>query len=62
MIEGGGVILLLLVAISGVLWYLADPSDALMWRSYHKVLAQSFIGFIVIHLLLALLHIRDFFG
>ncbi|GAA0788261.1 MULTISPECIES: cytochrome b/b6 domain-containing protein [Pseudomonadati] len=61
-IEGGGVILLLLVAISGVLWYLADPSDALMWRSYHKVFAQGFIGFIVIHLLLALLHIRDFFG
>ncbi|MCW3171577.1 cytochrome b/b6 domain-containing protein [Shewanella subflava] len=61
-IEGIGVILLLLVALSGVIWYLADPSDALMWRSYHKILAQGFIGFVVIHVLLALLHIRDFFG
>lgn len=60
-IEGIGVILLLLVAVSGVVWYLVDPSDALVWRSYHQVLGQCFIGFMIIHLLLALVHIKDFF-
>ncbi|MGI2114154.1 hypothetical protein CXF78_11900 [Shewanella sp. 11B5] len=61
-IEGVGVILLLLVVVSGAGWYIADPSNALAWRGYHIVFAQGFIGFIVVHCLLALLHLRDFFN
>ncbi|QDE32317.1 MULTISPECIES: cytochrome b/b6 domain-containing protein [Shewanella] len=60
-IEGLGVIVLLLVALSGAIWYVADPSNALMWRSYHILFAQVFIGFIVIHFILAIVHIRDLF-
>ncbi|QIR13714.1 cytochrome b/b6 domain-containing protein [Shewanella aestuarii] len=60
-IEGLGVILLLLVCVTGLVWFLVAPSDAITWRDYHKVFAQGFIGFLVLHALLALLHIRDFF-
>ncbi|GGQ26950.1 cytochrome b/b6 domain-containing protein [Shewanella litoralis] len=61
-IEGLGVILLLLVALTGAAWYAADPSNALTWRYYHIVFAHGFIGFIVLHCVLALLHLRDFFN
>lgn len=61
-IEGLGVILLLLVAVTGAAWYIADPSNALTWRNYHIIFAHGFIGFIVVHCLLALLHLRDFFS
>ncbi|MGZ9899319.1 cytochrome b/b6 domain-containing protein [Shewanella gaetbuli] len=60
-IEGIGVVLLVLVSVTGILWYIVDPSDALTWRSYHKLFAQGFIGFLIVHVLLALLHIKDFF-
>jgi len=60
-IEGFGVIVLLLVALSGAIWYVADPSNALMWRSYHILFAQAFIGFVVVHFILAIVHIRDLF-
>ncbi|WP_350431569.1 cytochrome b/b6 domain-containing protein [Shewanella sp. H8] len=60
-IEGLGVIALLLVSLSGAIWFFSDPSNALMWRSYHILFAQVFIGFIVIHFILAIVHIRDLF-
>ncbi|UJF21632.1 cytochrome b/b6 domain-containing protein [Shewanella sp. OMA3-2] len=60
-VEGIGIILLLLVAVTGVIWYFVDLGDALTWRSYHQIFAQCFIGFMIIHLLLGLLHIKDFF-
>ncbi|MGX9462251.1 cytochrome b/b6 domain-containing protein [Shewanella sp. A14] len=60
-IEGIGVMLMLLVACSGAAWYFADTSDALLWRRYHIIFAQGFVGFIVIHCVLAILHIRDLF-
>ncbi|MCL1114361.1 cytochrome b/b6 domain-containing protein [Shewanella basaltis] len=61
-IEGIGVILLLLVVITGGVWYAVEPHAALVWRGYHILFAQGFIGFIVLHCLLALLHLRDFFS
>ncbi|UAL44510.1 cytochrome b/b6 domain-containing protein [Shewanella inventionis] len=60
-IEGLGVIILLLVAMTGVAWFVAEPVNALAWRHYHIVFVHAFIGFIVVHCLLALLHIRAFF-
>lgn len=60
-IEGLGVILLLLVCLTGLGWFLVAPSEAITWRYYHQIFAQGFVGFIVLHALLALLHIRDFF-
>lgn len=61
LLEGLGIILLLLVAITGVIWFFASSDTALQWRSWHKLFAQGFIGFIVLHALLALSHLRDFF-
>lgn len=60
-IEGVGILLLIGVGFTGVLWYcLQGSSDALIWRSYHIVFAKGFIGFIVIHFICACLHLLDF--
>ncbi|WP_282109984.1 cytochrome b/b6 domain-containing protein [Shewanella algicola] len=61
-IEGLGVILLLLVALTGVAWFVAEPANALTWRHYHIVCVHGFIGFVVLHCILGLLHIREFFN
>jgi len=49
------------VGFTGVIWYLLQGTpDALLWRGYHIFLAKSFIGFIVLHIVLAGLHLLDF--
>lgn len=60
-IEGIGILLLVGVGFTGVLWYcLQGSSDALFWRSNHIVFAQGFMGFILIHIICAGLHLLDF--
>ncbi|MGE6651268.1 hypothetical protein BEL05_11905 [Shewanella colwelliana] len=60
-IEGIGLILLLLVSITGAMWYFTQgSSEALNWRSYHHSAAHGFIGFIIIHSICAAAHLLDF--
>lgn len=60
-VEGLGLLIFLAVGLTGVLWFLTQgTSDALMWRSYHTVCATGFIGFIVVHVIFAGLHLLDF--
>ncbi len=59
-IEGIGLLLLVGVSFSGLIWFcMQGSSDALVWRSYHILLAKSFIGFIFVHALCACLHLVD---
>ncbi|GIU28326.1 cytochrome b/b6 domain-containing protein [Shewanella sp. MBTL60-007] len=61
-VEGVGMLLFLAVGVSGIAWFATQgSSDALMWRGYHIHLAQAFIGFIVVHVIFACLHLLDFF-
>ncbi|WP_076410159.1 cytochrome b/b6 domain-containing protein [Shewanella sp. UCD-KL12] len=60
-VEGLGMLLMLGVALTGVMWFfLQGSSDALTWRSYHIWFAKGFIGFIVVHVIFACLHLLDF--
>ncbi|ACJ30713.1 Conserved hypothetical protein [Shewanella piezotolerans WP3] len=60
-VEGLGLLIFLAVGLTGVLWFLTQgTTDALMWRSYHTVCAKGFIGFIVVHVIFAGLHLLDF--
>ncbi|ABV38393.1 conserved hypothetical protein [Shewanella sediminis HAW-EB3] len=60
-IEGLGMLVFVGVGFTGVIWYfLQGTPDALLWRGYHIMLAKSFIGFIVLHIVLAGLHLLDF--
>ncbi|MDB2386330.1 cytochrome b/b6 domain-containing protein [Shewanella sp.] len=61
LIEGLGLLLLLTVGLSGILWLLNQGSSAaLMWRSYHIGLAHILMYFIVLHVICAALHLLDF--
>ncbi|WP_299804125.1 cytochrome b/b6 domain-containing protein [uncultured Shewanella sp.] len=61
-VEGIGMLLFLGVGLTGIAWFATQGStDALMWRGYHIQLAQGFIGFIVLHVIFACLHLLDFF-
>ncbi|MCE9677687.1 cytochrome b/b6 domain-containing protein [Shewanella sp. AS1] len=61
LIEGIGLLLLLGVSVTGLLWYLQQgSSDALMWRSWHHLFAQGFIGFLIVHSICAISHLLDF--
>lgn len=61
-IEGIGLLLLLGTGLTGMGWYVCQGSAiALDWRSYHQLFSQGFTGFVIVHLLLALSHILDFF-
>ncbi|ACA85089.1 cytochrome b/b6 domain-containing protein [Shewanella woodyi] len=60
-VEGIGMLLLVAVGITGTMWFIMQgSSDALVWRSYHILLAKGFIGFILVHILFACLHLLDF--
>ncbi|AQS37933.1 Prokaryotic cytochrome b561 [Shewanella psychrophila] len=60
-IEGLGILLLVGVGFTGVIWFcLQGSSDALMWRGYHILLVKGFIGFFLIHVFCACLHLLDF--
>ncbi len=59
-IEGIGILLLVGVGFSGVVWFcIQGSSDALVWRGYHILLAKSLIGFILIHAFCACLHLLN---
>ena len=60
-VEGFGLLIFLAVGLTGVLWFLTQgSSDALTWRSYHIYCAKGFIGFIIVHVIFACLHLLDF--
>ena len=60
-IEGIGLILLVLVSFTGVMWFVTQgSSEALNWRSYHHSAAHGFIGFIIVHSICAAAHLLDF--
>ena len=60
-IEGIGMLLLVATGLSGLIWFLFQgTATAIEWRGYHQLFAQAFIGFLVVHLLLAISHIIDF--
>ncbi len=60
-VEGLGILLLVGVGLTGAVWFcLQGTSDALTWRSYHIWFAQGFIGFIIVHVIFACLHLLDF--
>ncbi|ARD23572.1 MULTISPECIES: cytochrome b/b6 domain-containing protein [Shewanella] len=59
-VEGIGLVLMALVSITGIAWFVYQgSSDALMWRKYHIMFAQGFVGFLVIHIIFAAFHIID---
>ncbi len=61
LVEGLGMLLLLGVSITGVLWFVFQGEPvALEWRSYHQLFAKGFIIFILIHIVFACLHLLDF--
>lgn len=61
LIEGLGLLLLLGTAITGVIWFVVQgDASALTWRSHHQLFAKGFIGFILIHVIFACLHLLDF--
>ncbi|WP_432395052.1 cytochrome b/b6 domain-containing protein [Shewanella glacialipiscicola] len=60
-IEGIGMLLLVATGLSGLIWLLFQgTATAIELRGYHQLFAQAFIGFLVVHLLLAISHIIDF--
>ncbi|WP_076541547.1 cytochrome b/b6 domain-containing protein [Shewanella sp. UCD-KL21] len=59
-VEGIGLILIALVSITGIAWFITQgSSDALMWRKYHILFAQGFVGFLMVHIVFAMFHIID---
>ncbi|MCC4832802.1 cytochrome b/b6 domain-containing protein [Shewanella sp. 10N.7] len=59
-VEGIGLLLMALVSITGIAWFIVQgTSDALMWRKYHIMFAQGFVGFLAIHIVFAAFHIID---
>lgn len=60
-IEGIGMLLLVATGVTGLVWFIVQGTPtALTWRGYHQVFAQAFIGFLILHLVLAASHILDF--
>ncbi|MGE6567605.1 cytochrome b/b6 domain-containing protein [Shewanella vesiculosa] len=61
-IAGIGLLLLLLVSVTGVGWWLSQGGEyALSLRYYHSLFADCFVTVLLLHALLGLLHLRDFF-
>lgn len=59
-IEGIGLILLLFVSFTGVMWFVTQgSSEALNWRSYHQSSAHGFIGFMLVHCICVAAHLID---
>ncbi|MGL5359236.1 MAG: cytochrome b/b6 domain-containing protein, partial [Shewanella sp.] len=60
-VEGIGLLLLLATGLSGVVWFVYQGTPlAMAWRGYHQGLAQAFMGFLVVHILLAVSHVLEF--
>ena len=59
-VEGIGLILMALVSMTGIVWFITQgSSDALIWRKYHILFAQGFVGFLMVHIVFAMFHIID---
>ncbi|NKF49592.1 cytochrome b/b6 domain-containing protein [Shewanella sp. WXL01] len=59
-IEGIGLLLLAGVCISGLMWVLTQGDmEALTWRKYHVTLAEYFVTFVAVHMVLALVHVIE---
>lgn len=60
-VEGVGMLLLVATGLTGVGWFVyQDTAIAMEWRAYHQIFAQAFIGFLIVHMLLAATHIIEF--
>ncbi|MCL1119132.1 cytochrome b/b6 domain-containing protein [Shewanella seohaensis] len=60
-VEGIGMLLLVATGMTGALWFFYQGTPlAMTWRGYHQVCADVFIGFLVVHLVLAASHIIEF--
>ena len=60
-VEGIGMLLLVATGVTGALWFFYQGTPlAMTWRGYHQVCADVFIGFLVVHLVLAASHIIEF--
>ncbi|MGL4714057.1 MAG: cytochrome b/b6 domain-containing protein [Shewanella sp.] len=60
-IEGLGMLLLLATGLTGVGWFVYQGTPISMeWRGYHQFFAQGFIGFLILHMMLAATHIIEF--
>lgn len=60
-VEGIGMILLVAVGLTGVMWCVyQDTAVAMQWRAYHQICVQAFIGFLIFHLVLVATHIIEF--
>lgn len=60
-VEGIGLLLLLATGLTGVVWFVYQGTPlAMAWRGYHQGFSQAFIGFLVVHTLLAASHVLEF--
>ena len=60
-VEGITLLLLLLSAFSGVVWFWEQgTADALVWRDYHHSVTSGFVAMVVLHMVLALSHLLAF--
>jgi len=60
-IEGLGLLLLVVTAATGAAWFASQGSDlALAWRGYHLLAARVLIGLVVVHLVAVSLHLLEF--
>lgn len=60
-IEGIGMLILLGTGVTGALWFMYQGTpSALDWRSYHLACVDVFVGFLVVHVVLAATHIIEF--
>lgn len=60
-VEGIGMLLLVATGITGVIWFVVQGTPtAMVWRAYHQGFAQAFIGFLIVHMVMAAIHIIDF--
>ena len=61
MIEGLLLVALLVTAVSGAAWVLAQGTDlAMAWRAHHILAARTFTGLLVLHVLAVASHLLDF--
>lgn len=60
-VEGIGMLLLVATGLTGVVWFVYQGTPTAMeWRGYHLICAQAFIGFLMVHIVLAATHIIEF--
>ncbi|MGL5668946.1 MAG: cytochrome b/b6 domain-containing protein [Shewanella sp.] len=60
-VEGIGMLLLVATGVTGAIWFIYQGTPlAMTWRGYHQICADFFIGFLVVHLVLAATHIIEF--